>query len=505
MKVLISLILLHSMFAVNANNLQITAPVVNVGEGTISFTIAWENSWYTSIGPGNWDAVWIFVKTQSCTDNLWVHAGMSPVSTEHHVSGELLQVDAVNDGTGVFIRRKGAGSGTVGPEIVSLKLQEGIQSDHNYQVFGFEMVNIPEGAFYLGDGTKGYNEWSFGNSLPPHQAVLIDAALQAKGIDDPCELFPNCGEHGVKGGKLPPEFPMGYHRFYCMKYEISQAQYAAFLNSLTFVQQMNRSTVPPNAATGTNALSAPPPDHNRNSIRIQIPGVPNAEPALYACDLNNNGIFNESDDGQNIACNFLSWADLIAYLDWAALRPMTEFEFEKICRGEVVLTQAGEYAWGNTSITKAVSYALHHSGSAAEIAVNAGDGLCAFGAEDLMAGPLRCGFAATSSTNRAGAGASYYGVMEMSGNVMEQCVGGQNFDYSSFTSMSGNGELSDKGAADTPGWPTAGGGQKGGILRGGNWYSNNTIYLNVSNRSFLQLNTNQIRDLRIGGRGVKSW
>ena len=43
--------------------------------------------------------------------------------------------------------------------------------------------------------------------------------------------------------------------------------------------------------------------------------------------------------------------DLVAYLDWAALRPMTELEYEKIARGSAEAIVPGEYAWGSTSIT----------------------------------------------------------------------------------------------------------------------------------------------------------
>ena len=41
--------------------------------------------------------------------------------------------------------------------------------------------------------------------------------------------------------------------------------------------------------------------------------------------------------------------NLCTYLDWAGLRPMTELEYEKICRGPSAPV-AGEYAWGSTTI-----------------------------------------------------------------------------------------------------------------------------------------------------------
>ncbi len=46
--------------------------------------------------------------------------------------------------------------------------------------------------------------------------------------------------------------------------------------------------------------------------------------------------------------------DLAAFLDWDALRPMTELEFEKMSRGPL-LPNAGEYIWGNQTITAATT------------------------------------------------------------------------------------------------------------------------------------------------------
>ena len=86
----------------------------------------------------------------------------------------------------------------------------------------------------------------------------------------------------------------------------------------------------------------------RNGIVIETPGNNAAIPAVFGCDAT-NGVFNNVNDGQSGAMNNLSWADLAAYLDWAALRPMTELEFEKVCRGTMPRV-AGEYPWGDTTI-----------------------------------------------------------------------------------------------------------------------------------------------------------
>ena len=73
----------------------------------------------------------------------------------------------------------------------------------------------------------------------------------------------------------------------------------------------------------------------------------------------------------------------------------------------------------------------------------------------------------------------------MSGNVMEQCLGGYNYNYSAFTNICGDGSLSTSGTANTANWPSPGGGQNGGIGRGGDWFTNTAAYLNVSDRIWM--------------------
>lgn len=289
-----------------------------------------------------------------------------------------------------------------------------------------------------------------------------------------------------------------------MKYEISQEQYVTFLNSLTFTQQAARTAVGPNSAAGTLAI-APAATPSRNRIEVMTSGVPNTQPAVYGCDLDNDGTYNDPDDGQNIACNYLSWADLIAYMDWSGLRPMTEFEYEKTCRGAAAAVLANEHAWSSTALVQAESGALTNSGQAGEVSTASGNGLCAYGINTSAKGPLRCGFAATGTTTRAQAGGSYYGAMEMSGNVMEQCLGGYNFNYSAFTTANGDGSLTAAGAANTTGWPTSGGGQGGAMTRGGDWFTNTAAFLNISDRAYMTNNFNQTRSNLVGGRGVRNY
>lgn len=491
---LISLLCLLGLSAGSlwANNLVIGTP--SATGGNLQFTIQWDNSWNTTIGPANYDAVWVFVKRQVCGGaQTWDHSLLSVNSGDHSVTGGILQVDAVSDGVGVFIRRSAAGNGNISSSTVTLALQTPTNSTDNFQVFGVEMVFIPTGSFTIGDGVSGYG----------FSVMSITAATQAAGFASQGNYGnPSWGSTGTPS--LPASYPQGFNAFYCMKYEISQEQYVKYLNSLTFMQQNARINFSPASATGTWAIASASPNNARNGIRIMTPGTALTLPAVFGCDLNGNGTFNEAADGQNIACGWLSWQDLMTYLDWSGLRPMTEMEFEKVCRGAGIPVVPGEYAWGTTSLTSAVSSALTNGGQGSEVSTASGAGLSAYAASNNTTfGPLRCGFAATAATSRTQAGSSYYGVMDMSGNIAEQCVGGYLFNYGTFNALNGDGSISSAGLFNTANWPVSGGGQFGGLLRGGYFSYPNGNELRTSDRSPMVWNGNQSKQPFVGGRGVR--
>jgi formylglycine-generating enzyme required for sulfatase activity len=278
-----------------------------------------------------------------------------------------------------------------------------------------------------------------------------------------------------------------------MKYEISQGDYRDFLNTLTYTQQTSRA-VNVTGIAGTGALSNT--NNNRNGIDMQTPGVAASfTPAVYACNLDGDANYNEAVDGEWIACNFLGWIDGCAYVDWAGLRPMTELEYEKACRGDQAAV-SGEYAWGTSTIHASTYAALNDPGENNELpnAPSITDGNASYITTDgAIDGPLRVGLFATASSSRMTSGGSYYGIMELSGNLWDRVVTIGNATGRDFTGLNGNGQLSPNGFANQTLWPGISGsevtGATGSGFRGGDWNSpgnlarvsarNNAAYINA--------------------------
>jgi hypothetical protein len=248
---------------------------------------------------------------------------------------------------------------------------------------------------------------------------------------------------------LPHEFPKGFDAFYIMKYEITEAQYVDFLNMLTYDQRRVRENTEL--------------DEYRHKIRGDYTsGYTTTKP--------------------NRTCSFLNWADGAAYADWSGLRPFTELEFEKACRGTKP-SVPNEYAWGNMDAFEAI-YISENPEDGTETVTAADDeyananyhggdfiGGDADGTLQNSLGPLRAGiFAASGDGSREQSGASYYGVMELSGNMLERPISLGNRNGRSFAGTHGDGQLSRWGGANVRTWPgpkAIGVGFRGGhIFRG---------------------------------------
>lgn len=475
--------MLACLFNTQANNVTVTTP--SVSGQNLSFKISWENSWNTNYAPNNWDAVWVFVKIQDCATQLWSHANLSTVVGDHSAAAPLM-IETVTDGKGVFIRRSAVGGGNISATNITLKLNVPAGT-YNYKVYGIEMVHVPTGTFTAGGA---------GSEGGQYNATLIDAAAQSSGL--------TAATIGGSSVGIPSTYPMGYNSFYCMKYEITQQQYVDFLNSLTYTQQATRVDVAPNSPANTYALTSNGSGNNRNTIVIQTPGNNSALPAVFACGASTVTGYSNGDDGESIACNKLSSADVWSYLDWAALRPMTELEYEKVCRGPMPIV-ANEYAWGSTDITyyyNTNGYLTNALMPTEKFTSTVSNGSCLYGVNSASGsyGPCRVGIFATNSSGRSSAGAAYYGAMEMSGNVWESTITTGNSNGVAFNGTNGDGALDANGNYDAATWPVYSG-TNGLSLRGGCWV--NTVgYVVMANRSYPNYNQST-RAYTYGGRGVR--
>ncbi len=93
--------------------------------------------------------------------------------------------------------------------------------------------------------------------------------------------------------------------------------------------------------------------------------------------------------------------------------------------------------------------------------------------------PLRAGIFATDTSNRTQSGATYYGIMEMSGDLWERAVNVSTVKGKAFQGTHGNGALDGNGNATNSDWPGADGDGSG--FRGGN-FSYDSDWSRVSDR-----------------------
>ncbi len=496
----------------NINITTITVGTLSGGSATINFDVTWANSWRFTAGgapaPNNWDAAWVFVKYRTTTGGTigeWKHASLD--NTGHSVGTGTAATYSVgypdtsssfniatNPGVGVFLYRSGDGAGTFSLTGASLSWnysQDGVTGSDtvDVRVFGIEMVHIPTGAFFAGDNATSDASFRQGSADNDPWYIGGDAAITTSNAagtgtgqaETAAEYYYK--KYGAAGEAadgavftIPAAFPNGYKAFYMMKGEISQRQWVAFFNTLNSNQTSTRDIV----ATKGNSLN------NRNNVRWT------------------SGDATLPDQGsgatyETVAMNYLSWADLTAYLDWAGLRPMSELEYERAGRGPYRAV-SGEYAWGSTSITQATS--ISNGGKSNEAPGAAAN--CVYGSAANVQGAMRVGSMAYGDATRIASGAGYYGSMDLSGNVDERAVTVGNSTGLAFEGRyHGNGVLTDVsgnyGNADVSTWP--GTNATGSGLRGGNW-NDDTSYARLSARIDAALGRS-MRTSRFGGRGVR--
>lgn len=394
-----------------ANNIQLGNVTLN-GQNTVSmfslvnFDVSWENSWRTITNETNYDGAWLFVKFRKKTSTLWQHATLNTTGSTIP-AGSVLQTSLDGKGAWIYKALPGADfTGNVNYTGAKLQWNYGVDGVLNtdsveIRVFALEMVYVPAGAYKLGTGGAETNHFFEGGSNIPY-SVASSGAITVSNTSP--NLFYSGG--GDAAGPIPAAFPKGFAAFWMMKYESSQQQYVDFLNNLDLTRATNRN---PLIFTGTHPnLVAPFPER---------------------------------------AMNGLSIPDQAAFSDWAALRPFTELEYEKACRGANIVPLPNEYVWGSTSITPTT--AVTNAGLDVETANNGNANYA-----NNYSAMTRCGIYATAASTRQTSGGSFYGIMDLGGNVAETCVGVGAPTSRTYTGVNGDGLLDAAGDANTSFWPT---------------------------------------------------
>lgn len=399
------------------------------------FTLQWDNAWNTT---KNHDAAWVFLKF-SRPGNSSRHAYLlkdgAKVITDHSNKSTKFSVKVSEDQTGFFIHPAERFRGKVHLTLrVSLDMQRignlGPSTGLSLLANGIEMVYIPGGAYFLGEAdtaaARRFHSFYLADAEGKHAGLFEMKNEEQEITVGKGSLYYDATEPHYQGdmkGVITKEFPKGVKGFYCMKYELTQGQYADFLSSLSSQQNTVR------ANTGGSMYY-----QQRGSIKLVG--------SSYIAEFPNR------------PCNFISWDDAMAYADWAALRPMTELEFTKAARGPE-RPKPNSFPWGSNSKEK-IQRIVNTAGDLVWINNLNEPGL--------------------NDSNSDEYGASYYWVLDLAGSLWERVITVGDEKGRRFTGLHGDGQLSAFGSANVANWP-AGNDETGGFgFRGGGFYTHDRSY-----------------------------
>ncbi len=232
------IILLISIQCGYSNNVKVTNVRVVIQDpfentAYAMFDLSWDNSWrLMSMQPRNYDAVWIIIKVR-VGNSEWKHVKIN----SNTLSPSTAAIEIPPDKMGVFIYPEAEGSGNnqfknIGLQFNYDSLNINDTSHIDIRVFAIEMVYVKEGTFVVGSEGDEANAFTITTINTGDASILPTGTGGVRGS----------AQGGFPTGEIAPnsEWPNGYKAFYCMKYEITQGQYADFLNCLTDTQRTKR-------------------------------------------------------------------------------------------------------------------------------------------------------------------------------------------------------------------------------------------------------------------------
>ncbi len=409
------------------NGLVISNLTVNDTHTQATFDISWENSWRQT--ERFHDAVWVYIKYRPDNSIQWEHASISGGTG----SGNL-ELVSQSDEMGIFIRNTSDFTGNVPATSITLDIavDSTIAIYPDFEVYGIEMVYIPEGPYYFGDRTnsnisvKSSGEYGLDES-PPYLFYEFGKNYYETYVYDSLQFVYNTPNETIK---LTNKFyPTGYNAFYCMKYPFTQQQVVDYLNHLNQEERIN---------FGTNSAIKLMTAFHRNGI-YSTDSILNSGSHWAVNDLDEDGIYNEANDGATLANAFhidkgstdapdtVNYEFFYTLLNWTGLRPMSELEFEKACRGPLAPI-ASEQAWGTKGRLSAFS--IINEGTENETVDRLGE------INLLEKNIYRVGYLSSTGFTRLQSHAGYYGVLDLSTNGIPLLISITN---ENFTGKLGNG------------------------------------------------------------------
>lgn len=397
----------------------------------VLFDLSWKNTWHNN---KNHDAVWIFGKFNN---NPWEHPiiddqGHSIVKNRiDNCPNPTIEVSKDSIGMWIYLDREYRGNVDIKVKMMLDTSSQKIdwRKSKDFKIFGIEMVYIPGGSFTLGDASpqsEKFGTFYQSDAQGKWQGnYTINSEVEIKVGPKKGNLYYWSEEvlyNGDQQGPIPAEFPKGTQPFYVMKYELTQGQYADFLTQL-----------PENWSSIRNPIGGKNYYEKKGTIFYK-------DGKYYAKD-------------PNRPMNYVSFTDGLAFTDWAGLRPITELEYEKACRGPEQ-PKSGEFVWGTSDYSQLERYVNRDGQTVLQNGVS----------EDQL-----------NDKNRAIFGASYYWIMDLSGSVWEKVITVGNPKGRAFRGTHGDGIL-DYGNATNIDWPTSDNDKGGFGYRGGGYYDIGTEY-----------------------------
>ena len=484
---------------------------LEAGTAELSVALSWNGSWKNEI---NLDGVYLFAKYRAKGETGYHSARLTESSEGEFDTADkapsCVSVGSTSAPAGVYVPET-----RIGMFVYPLEKQEKAEmklgdiriavelpeTAEDIKLFALEMVYVPEGSHYVGDPANGISKGGkLKNCLytyPDKGAFLIESedAIEFAPEDGHlyCDLDTPNGRQEDDRFTIPAEFPKGYKAMWYMKYSLTEGQFTDFLNCLTRKQQQAHCMADLSTEDIPNYYAVTDTVEPRDRCEVYCSRFGNTldKPVKFYTA------------APNRAMNAISFADTSAFACFAGLRPLTELEYEKACRGPLPAV-AGEFAWGSTRIGRVFHFdGVDGSGFEKPVPQKPGEITnCNFGTDIApfekafktvpdnpgWIGPVTVGLFENSAPNaelteRERTGASYYGIMELCGNVWENLVTLGREEGRAYVPKHGSGELDEEGYHNMDCWPdpkTA----KGAGVRGGVFVSPDPTYLHVALRVF---------------------